>query len=466
MRRASASASARARRLWRRAKSGASAAGRRVASWKWRWSSRASETTHVETASEEASTAHTSAPSEPAAFASGCVPSLRSRRARRGTRREAHSPGPRRRGVDGEDAAPVASSSSGKRANASDDHDDDAEETRACPSDAAPPRTPRSDEEPKPNDEESTETTPRRREHGGGEDARDEPSNRANLPGWVASPVARLSERVVSREDRRDEYDEEENGENKSLAVKHPTSSLRDARSRSPSSLLARLATLSANVDSRFEGLDSRVTRGHKGQRERAQELGENVLRRQTTPSTETSPGPLHALVKSVVARQRAGYDDAETDDDGERRRAKDAESNKENDDDALRRATTSFGGDAVSFVSSPKTPKTRFLFRTKTPSAFSAARAIPRFERVASRSESLSLNDRQTGGGFVVTKALLEDENAKRLALGSLFDSEELALCVKENDARSDGRRNKETEEEETRVFAALEALVTRADI
>ena len=278
--------------------------------------------------------------------------------------------------------------------------------------------------------------------------------------------MARLSERVVSREDRRDEYDEEENGENKSLAVKHPTSSLRDARSRSPSSLLARLATLSANVDSRFEGLDSRVTRGHKGQRERAQELGENVLRRQTTPSTETSPGPLHALVKSVVARQRAGYDDAETDDDGERRRAKDAESNKENDDDALRRATTSFGGDAVSFVSSPKTPKTRFFFRTKTPSAFSAARAIPRFERVASRSESLSMNDRQTGGGFVVTKALLEDENAKRLALGSLFDSEELALCVKENDARSDGRRNKETEEEETRVFAALEALVTRADI
>jgi hypothetical protein len=280
--------------------------------------------------------------------------------------------------------------------------------------------------------------------------------------------VARLSERVVSREDRRDEYDEEENGENKSLAVKHPTSSLRDARSRSPSSLLARLATLSANVDSRFEGLDSRVTRGHKGQRERAQELGENVLRRQTTPSTETSPGPLHALVKSVVARQRAGYDDAETDDDGERRRAKDAESNKENDDDALRRAMTSFGDDQlVSFVSSPKTPKTRFLFRTKTPSAFSAARAIPRFERVASRSESLSLNDRQTGGGFVVvTKALLEDENAKRLALGSLFDSEELALCVNENDARSDGRRNKETEEEETRVFAALEALVTRADI
>jgi hypothetical protein len=422
----------------------------------------------VETASEEASTAHTSAPSEPAAFASGCVPSLRSRRVRRGTRREAHSPGPRRRGVDGEDAAPVASSSSGKRANASDDHDDDAEETRACPSDAAPlSRTPRSDEEPKPNDEESTETTPRRREHGGGGDARDEPSNRANLPGWVASPVARLSERVVSREDRRDEYDEEENGENKSLAVKHPTSSLRDARSRSPSSLLARLATLSANVDSRFEGLDSRVTRGHKGQRERAQELGENVLRRQTTPSTETSPGPLHALVKSVVARQRAGYDDAETDDDEKRRRAKDAESNKENDDDALRRAMTSFGDDQlVSFVSSPKTPKTRFLFRTKTPSAFSAARAIPRFERVASRSESLSLNDRQTGGGFVVTKALLEDENAKRLALGSLFDSEELALCVKENDARSDGRRNKETEEEETRVFAALEALVTRADI
>lgn len=279
--------------------------------------------------------------------------------------------------------------------------------------------------------------------------------------------MARLSERVVSREDRRDEYDEEENGENKSLAVKHPTSSLRDARSRSPSSLLARLATLSANVDSRFEGLDSRVTRGHKGQRERARD-GENVLRRLTTPSTETSPGPLHALVKSVVARQRAGYDDAETDDDGERRRAKDAESNKENDDDALRRAMTSFGDDQlVSFVSSPKTPKTRFLFRTKTPSAFSAARAIPRFERVASRSESLSLNDRQTSrGGFVVTKALLEDENAKRLALGSLFDSEELALCVKENDARSDGRRNKETEEEETRVFAALEALVTRADI
>jgi hypothetical protein len=276
--------------------------------------------------------------------------------------------------------------------------------------------------------------------------------------------VARLSERVVSRENRRDEYDEEENGETKSLAVKHQPSSLRDARSRSPSSLLARLATLSANVDSRFEGLDSRVTRGHKGQRERARD-GENVLRRQTTPSTETSPGPLHALVKSVVARQRAGYDDAETDDDGERRRAKDAESNKENDDDALRR--TSFGGDAVSFVSSPKTPKTRFLFRTKTPSAFSAARAIPRFERVASRSESLSLNDRQTGGGFVVTKALLEDENAKRLALGSLFDSEELALCAKENDARSDGRRDtRETEEEETRVFAALEALVTRADI
>jgi hypothetical protein len=391
---------------------------------------------------------------------------------RRGTRREAHSPGPRRRGVDGEDAAPVASSSSGKRANASDDHDDDAEETRACPSDAAPlSRTPRSDEEPKPNDEESTETTPRRREHGGGEDARDEPSNRANLPGWVASPVARLSERVVSRENRRDEYDEEEKSrENKSLAVKHPTSSLRDARSRSPSSLLARLATLSANVDSRFEGLDSRVTRGHKGRRERARD-GENVLRRQTTPSTETSPGPLHALVKSVVARQRAGYDDAETDDaETERRRAKDAESNKENDDDALlRRAMTSFGDDRlVSFVSSPKTPKTRlsFLLRTKTPSAFSAARAIPRFERVASRSERLSLNDRQTGGGFVVTKALLEDENAKRLALGSLFDSEELALCVNENDARSDGRRNKETEEEETRVFAALEALVTRADV
>jgi len=366
----------------------------------------------------------------------------------------------------------VASSSSGKRANASDDHDDDAEETRACPSDAAPlSRTPRSDEEPKPNDEESTETTPRRREHGGGEDARDEPSNRANLPGWVASPVARLRrERVVSREDRRDEYDEEENGENKSLLVKHPTSSLRDARSRSPSSLLARLATLSANVDSRFEGLDSRVTKGHKAQRERAQELGENVLRRQTTPgSSETSPGPLHALVKSVVARQRAGYDDAETDDDEKRRRAKDENSsNKENDDDALRRAMDdSFGDDqSVSFVSSPKTPKTRFLFRTKTPSAFVAARAIPRFERVASRSESLSLNDRQTGGGFVVTKALLEDENAKRLALGSLFDSEELALCVKENDARSDGRRNKETEEEETRVFAALEALVTRADI
>ena len=277
--------------------------------------------------------------------------------------------------------------------------------------------------------------------------------------------MARLSERVVSREHRRDEYDEEEKSrENKSLAVKHPTSSLRDARSRSPSSLLARLATLSANVDSRFEGLDSRVTRGHKGRRERARD-GENVLRRQTTPSTETSPGPLHALVKSVVARQRAGYDDAETDDDGERRRAKDAESNKENDDDAM----TSFGDDrSVSFVSSPKTPKTRlsFLSRTKTPSAFSAARAIPRFERVASRSESLSLNDRQTGGGFVVTKALLEDENAKRLALGSLFDSEELALCVNENDARSDGRRNKETEEEETRVFAALEALVTRADI
>ena len=283
--------------------------------------------------------------------------------------------------------------------------------------------------------------------------------------------MARLSERVVSREHRRDEYDEEENGDDKSLAVKHPTSSLRDARSRSPSSLLARLATLSANVDSRFEGLDSRVTRGHKGRRERARDEPSNVLRRQTTPSTETSPGPLHALVKSVVARQRAGYDDAETDDaETERRRAKDAESNKENDDDALlRRAMTSFGDDRlVSFVSSPKTPKTRlsFLSRTKTPSAFSAARAIPRFERVASRSESLSLNDRQTGGGFVVTKALLEDENAKRLALGSLFDSEELALCVNENDARSDGRRNKETEEEETRVFAALEALVTRADI
>ena len=248
--------------------------------------------------------------------------------------------------------------------------------------------------------------------------------------------------------------------------MKHPTSSLRDARSRSPSSLLARLATLSANVDSRFEGLDSRVTRGHKGQRERARDEPSNVLRRQTTPSTETSPGPLHALVKSVVARQRAGYDDAETDDaETERRRAKDAESNKENDDDAM----TSFGDDRlVSFVSSPKTPKTRlsFLSRTKTPSAVSAARAIPRFERVASRSERLSLNDRQTGGGFVVTKALLEDENAKRLALGSLFDSEELALCVKENDARSDGRRNKETEEEETRVFAALEALVTRADV
>ena len=276
--------------------------------------------------------------------------------------------------------------------------------------------------------------------------------------------MARLSERVVSREHRRDEYDEEEKSrENKSLAVKHPTSSLRDARSRSPSSLLARLATLSANVDSRFEGLDSRVTRGHKGRRERARDEPSNVLRRQTTPSTETSPGPLHALVKSVVARQRAGYDDAETDDDGERRRAKDAESNKENDDDAM----TSFGDDqSVSFVSSPKTPKTRFVFGTKTPSAFSAARAIPRFERVASRSESLSLNDRQTGGGFVVTKALLEDENAKRLALGSLFDSEELALCVNENDARSDGRRNKETEEEETRVFAALEALVTRADV
>ena len=281
--------------------------------------------------------------------------------------------------------------------------------------------------------------------------------------------MARLNERVVSREHRRDEYDEEENGENKSLAVKHPTSSLRDARSRSPSSLLARLATLSANVDSRFEGLDSRVIRGREGRRERARDEPSNVLTRRTTPSTETSPGPLHALVKSVVARQRAGYDDAETDDaETERRRAKDAESNKENDDDALlRRAMTSFGDDQlVSFVSSPKTPKTRFLFRTKTPSAFSAARAIPRFERVASRSESLSLNDRQTGGGFVVTKALLEDENAKRLALGSLFDSEELALCVKENDARSDGRRNKETEEEETRVFAALEALVTRADI
>jgi hypothetical protein len=37
----------------------------------------------------------------------------------------------------------------------------------------------------------------------------------------------------------------------------------------------------------------------------------------------------------------------------------------------------------------------------------------------------------------------------------------------VNENDGRSDGRRNtRETEEEETRVFAALEALVTRADI
>ena len=64
-----------------------------------------------------------------------------------------------------------------------------------------------------------------------------------------------------------------------------------------------------------------------------------------------------------------------------------------------------------------------------------------------------MSLNDRQTGGGFVVTKALLEDENAKRLALGSLFDSEELALCVKENDARSDGRRNKETEVEDCKT-------------
>ena len=59
----------------------------------------------------------------------------------------------------------------------------------------------------------------------------------------------------------------------------------------------------------------------------------------------------------------------------------------------------------------------------------------------------------------------MLEDENAKRLALGSLFDSEELALSVKEDDARSHGRRDAETEEEETRVFAALEALVTRAE-
>ena len=480
VRRASASASARARRLWRRAKSGASAAGRRVASWKWRWSSRASETTRVETASEEASTAQTSAPSEPAAFASGCVPSLRSRRARRGTRREAHSPSPRRRGVDGEDAV----ASSGKRANASDDDDDDnAEEPRACPSDAAPPRTPRSDEEPKPTDEESTETSPaRRRERGGAEDARDEPSNRANLPGWVASPVARLSQRVVSREDRRDE-EVCENGERlKTVKDFCPESSLREARSRSPSSRLARLAALSANVDSRFEGLDSRVHRGSAGGRQGGRD-GENSERRETTPSTETE-GPLHALVKSVVARQktRAGDDDA-SDDDGERRRAKDADSNKENDDDALRRATTSRGA-SVSFVSSPKTPKTRSIFfrsddavfvddhpsyervvsRTKTPSAFSAARAIPRFERVASRSDA-SLNDRQTGGGFVVTKALLEDENAKRLALGSLFDSEELALSVKEDDARSHGRRDAETEEEETRVFAALEALVTRAE-
>ena len=484
VRRASASASARARRLWRRAKSGASAAGRRVASWKWRWSSRASETTRVETASEEASTAQTSAPSEPAAFASGCVPSLRSRRARRGTRREAHSPSPRRRGVDGEDAV----ASSGKRANASDDDDDDnAEEPRACPSDAAPPRTPRSDEEPKPTDEESTETSPaRRRERGGAEDARDEPSNRANLPGWVASPVARLSQRVVSREDRRDE-EVCENGERlKTVKDFCPESSLREARSRSPSSLLARLAALSANVDSRFEGLDSRVHRGSAGGRQGGRD-GENGERRETTPSTETE-GPLHALVKSVVARQktRAGDDDA-SDDDGERRRAKDADSNKENVRlDALRRSTTSRGA-SVSFVSSPKTPKTRFLIRpddaafvddrpshervvsrqTKTRERaffFSAARAIPRFERVASRSDA-SLNDRQTGGGFVVTKALLEDENAKRLALGSLFDSEELALSVKEDDARSHGRRDAETEEEETRVFAALEALVTRAD-
>ena len=213
---------------------------------------------------------------------------------------------------------------------------------------------------------------------------------------------------------------------------------------------------------------------------------GENGERRETTPSTETE-GPLHALVKSVVARQkkRAGDDDA-SDDDGERRRAKDADSNKENDDDALRRSTTSRGA-SVSFVKTPKTPKTRSIFsddavfvddrpshervfvsRTKTRErAFSAARAIPRFERVACVRSDASLNDRQTGGGFVVTKALLEDENAKRLALGSLFDSEELALSVKEDDARSDGRRDAETEEEEeeTRVFAALEALVTRAE-
>lgn len=265
-----------------------------------------------------------------------------------------------------------------------------------------------------------------------------------------------------------------------------PESSLRDARSRSPSSLLARLAALSANVDSRFEGLDSRVHRGSAGGRQGGRD-GENGERRETTPSTETE-GPLRALVKSVVARQKkragAGDDDA-SDDDGERRRftAKDADSNKENVRlDALRRSTTSRGA-SVSFVSSPKTrfinrsddaafvddrpSHERVVSRTKTRERaffFSAARAIPRFERVASRSDA-SLNDRQTGGGFVVTKALLEDENAKRLALGSLFDSEELALSVKEDDARSDGRRDAETEEEETRVFAALEALVTRAD-
>ena len=300
--------------------------------------------------------------------------------------------------------------------------------------------------------------------------------------------MARLSQRVVSREDRRDEEVCEDGERGKTVKDFCPESSLRDARSRSPSSLLARLAALSANVDSRFEGLDSRVKRGSAGGRQGGRD-GENGERRETTPSTETE-GPLRALVKRVVARQkkRAGDDDA-SDDDGERARAKDADSNKENDDDALRRSTTSRGA-SVSFVKTPKTPKTRSIFfrsddavfvddrpshervfvsRTKTRErafSVSAARAIPRFERVASRKKSdASLSDRQTGGGFVVTKALLEDENAKRLALGSLFDSEELALSVKEDDARSDGRRDAETEEEETRVFAALEALVTRAE-
>lgn len=301
--------------------------------------------------------------------------------------------------------------------------------------------------------------------------------------------MARLSQRVVSREDRRDEQVCENGERRKTVKDFCPESSLRDARSRSPSSLLARLAALSASVDSRFEGLDSRVHRGSAGGRQGGRD-GENGERRETTPSTETeTEGPLHALVKSVVARQkkRAGDDDA-SDDDGERRRAKkkDADSNKENDDDALRRSTTSRGA-SVSFVSSPKTRSIffrsddatfvddhpsyeRVVSRTKTRERaffFSAARAIPRFERVASRKKSdASLNDRQTGGGFVVTKALLEDENAKRLALGSLFDSEELALSVKEDArVRSDGRRDAETEEEETRVFAALEALVTRAE-